>query len=208
MSTRDNQTEENFTFSDADDQSASIDPQEEAYLRGQTAVSSSSTKWRLAVAGVVVLLLIVLVMSFFRGGNSGSAEKLAALENRIAQIEEKLAKMDWIEKSVTRIGAQEQNFGMLSERVERFEAGVKQELNEISRQIKALREQPPAKPPAVESAAPKTTAAKTHSVKSGETLYSISRKYDLSVDRLRSLNGLAASDTIYPGQKLVVAPKQ
>jgi LysM repeat protein len=207
MNTRDNQTEDNFTFSDADDQAASIDPQEEAYLRGQTGVSSSSSKWRLAIAGGVVLLLIVLAMTFFSGGNSGSAEKLQALESRIAQIEEKLAKMDWIEKSVTRIGAQEQNFGMLSERVERFEAGVKQELNEISRQIKALREQPPAKPPAVETAAPKTAAAKTHTVKSGETLYSISRQYDLSIDRLRSLNRLTDSDTIYPGQKLVVTPK-
>ncbi|MEZ4825451.1 MAG: LysM peptidoglycan-binding domain-containing protein [Bacteroidia bacterium] len=42
-----------------------------------------------------------------------------------------------------------------------------------------------------------------HFVKSGETLYSLSRKYDLPVERIKELNGLT-QNTIYPGQRLIV----
>lgn len=47
------------------------------------------------------------------------------------------------------------------------------------------------------------TASSVHFVKSGETLYSLSRKYDLPIDRIKSLNGLN-QNTIYPGQRLIV----
>jgi LysM repeat protein len=212
MNVRDNQSDDNFTMSDPDDQAASIDPQEEAYLRGRTSEPGRSSKLRLAIIGAVVLVLILITISIFRGGEGDSAGKIQELEARIAQIEEKIAKMDWIEKSVTRIGAQEQNFGMLSERVERFEASVKKELSEVSQQLKALRQKPAAsstaKPAAVSSSAstPKVAAPKTHTVQAGETLFGISRNYGLTVEQLRSLNRLSDSDTIQPGQKLVVAP--
>ncbi|MEZ4775182.1 MAG: LysM peptidoglycan-binding domain-containing protein [Bacteroidia bacterium] len=47
------------------------------------------------------------------------------------------------------------------------------------------------------------TASSIHFVKAGETLYSLSRKYDLPVERIKSLNGLN-QNTIYPGQRLIV----
>lgn len=48
-----------------------------------------------------------------------------------------------------------------------------------------------------------TTAAKTHTVSTGETLYAISRKYGLTVDELKKLNNLT-SNALARGQKLVV----
>lgn len=50
----------------------------------------------------------------------------------------------------------------------------------------------------------KQTVAKTHKVVAGESLYVIARKYNMSVDELKSLNGLT-SNTIMAGQKLKVA---
>jgi membrane-bound lytic murein transglycosylase D len=44
-----------------------------------------------------------------------------------------------------------------------------------------------------------------HTVRKGESLYSIARRYSTTVARLRADNGLS-SNTIYPGQKLKVAP--
>lgn len=43
----------------------------------------------------------------------------------------------------------------------------------------------------------------THTVRAGETLYAISKKYDISVDKLKSLNNLR-NNTIWPGQTLKV----
>ncbi len=43
----------------------------------------------------------------------------------------------------------------------------------------------------------------THTVKAGESLYSIAKKYSTTIAKLKSLNGLS-SDMIYPNQKLKV----
>ena len=43
----------------------------------------------------------------------------------------------------------------------------------------------------------------SHTVSKGETLYSIARNYDLSLDELKKMNNLSA-DTIFIGQKLVL----
>ncbi|MDE0564810.1 SH3 domain-containing protein [Exiguobacterium sp. B2(2022)] len=52
--------------------------------------------------------------------------------------------------------------------------------------------------------ADEAAAASTHTVRSGDTLWSISRSYDLSVSALKSLNGLT-SDSIRIGQTLQVS---
>jgi LysM repeat protein len=44
-------------------------------------------------------------------------------------------------------------------------------------------------------------------VKAGETLYQISRKYGLTVDQLKKLNGMGKDVTIRPGQELVVGQR-
>jgi len=49
----------------------------------------------------------------------------------------------------------------------------------------------------------KTTNKRYHTVRSGETLYSISRRHDLTVQKIRRLNKLNSS-VIYPGQKLLL----
>jgi len=41
-------------------------------------------------------------------------------------------------------------------------------------------------------------------VKKGDTLYSISRKYELTVAQLRKMNSLDKNHVIFVGQKLIV----
>lgn len=50
---------------------------------------------------------------------------------------------------------------------------------------------------------PVTPVAKSHTVQKGDTLYSISKKYNVTVSTLKSLNGLKA-DTIQLGKKLII----
>ena len=50
-----------------------------------------------------------------------------------------------------------------------------------------------------------TTSIQYHTVKKGETLYSISKKYNLAISDLRDWNGLQNSNLIYKGDKLQVS---
>jgi len=43
-----------------------------------------------------------------------------------------------------------------------------------------------------------------HTVEKGDTLYSISRKYNVGLDKLRSMNNLDKDSDIYPGDNLVI----
>ncbi|MFM6971501.1 MAG: LysM peptidoglycan-binding domain-containing protein [Rhodoluna sp.] len=60
--------------------------------------------------------------------------------------------------------------------------------------------------PAAPSTGPSSQIAKspqlTYTVKSGDTVSSIAKKFQLSSNQLLSLNGLKANDFIFPGQKL------
>ena len=45
-----------------------------------------------------------------------------------------------------------------------------------------------------------------HKVKAGETLWDISRKYNVTVDRLKRLNKTSLKANIYPDQVLIIKP--
>jgi LysM repeat protein len=59
--------------------------------------------------------------------------------------------------------------------------------------------------PASAAAAPPPAVEGTHVVRAGESLYSIARRYNTTVERLRAGNGLT-SNTIHPGQTLRLQP--
>ena len=43
-----------------------------------------------------------------------------------------------------------------------------------------------------------------YTIKSGDSLYQIARKYNINPDLLASLNGLNMNDYIYPGQMIMI----
>lgn len=57
--------------------------------------------------------------------------------------------------------------------------------------------------PAIPSAPAQPSAATSHDVVAGESLWRISRKYGVTVDALKEANGLK-NDTIWAGQKLII----
>ena len=58
--------------------------------------------------------------------------------------------------------------------------------------------------PSIEKYSRGSRRVRVHSVRSGETLRSIARKYDTSAERIMSLNGLR-KPMIFPGQELIVS---
>jgi len=69
---------------------------------------------------------------------------------------------------------------------------------------KALDKQPVNAPKTEEKVEPKVTT-KYHTVQSGETVYRITQKYNITAEQLRTWNKLTGND-IYVGQKLKVSP--
>lgn len=55
------------------------------------------------------------------------------------------------------------------------------------------------------STRPATSAAKSHTVVAGDTLFNIARKYDTSLNAILKANGLSRDSIIYPGQKISVS---
>jgi LysM repeat protein len=53
---------------------------------------------------------------------------------------------------------------------------------------------------------PQKPPSRVHHVEPGETLWNIARRYGMSVDEIVHLNRLNPSETIYPGQELLVTP--
>ncbi|MFZ5564476.1 MAG: LysM peptidoglycan-binding domain-containing protein [Thermodesulfobacteriota bacterium] len=64
---------------------------------------------------------------------------------------------------------------------------------------------PAAKPAPPAPPQPESAVNGYYKVKPGDTAYSISRRFGLTVDQLKEINGLSNSD-IYPGQNLRVTP--
>ena len=50
----------------------------------------------------------------------------------------------------------------------------------------------------------KTVAGKTHTVRNGDSLWKISRRYDVGMNTLRRLNGFGKNPTLRPGDRVVV----
>lgn len=53
---------------------------------------------------------------------------------------------------------------------------------------------------------PQKSLHRVHQVEPGETLWNIAKRYGMSVEEVVHLNKLDPSETIYPGQKLLVNP--
>ncbi len=176
----------------------------------------------IAAAGLLVAVIIVLM--FLSGSpSSGDKEQVKSHEARLRSIEEKLAKLEWLDTGLARLDRKEKEIAALSERIAQLESALNLKVDQLSKQIsKPQAAKPPESAPSkaenapskTEPPAPKAAAApaktakdaktKVHVVQKGETLYGISRKYNMSVDELLKLNKISSKDPIKPGQQLVV----
>jgi LysM repeat protein len=90
-----------------------------------------------------------------------------------------------------------------------METSLSQRMDQLSKTLSVAPPKPAAARPSEKQTAQKTAKqanAVTHVVKSGDTLYALSRHYQVSIDQLRSDNNLGKKSTLHPGQKLIVNP--
>lgn len=161
----------------------------------------------------------VLVSS--TGGASGS---LVELEKRMMAIEAVLERISTPGPGGVAPGTPAE-LPHLQQKVQRLETSVSVKfdsligrMGKLEKQVRALKLKPrvrPVKSKAVTKKSPKKIIKKStvstekksamfHTVKKGETLWSISQKYKTSVATLRKLNKMSSTATIYPGTNLLI----
>ena len=191
-------------------------------MRKATILSNNPVRylyWGIGIAGVVgVVLLVMLLFSNINDPNDQA--NISALEQRIELLEHRLEKFDVVDEKVTRIWEQAKSFETFKTRFDRSEASMSLRMDHLAMSLDALQKKtddtlkkvgklekvsaPPAapvNPPPVKQAA----TVKTHTVAAGDTLYSISRRYNLSVKKLRSINKLPEKTVLHVGQTLTVS---
>lgn len=149
------------------------------------------------LGGLMLLAFVALFAHLYRGGNKlftedlkGVRADLAHLERSLRILEEKIALLEKngidMQKSVLEAEhSQESLSANLTE--------LTQEVGRFEKRMESLEEKK------------KTQPTKEHyQVQPGDTLYRISQKYGISVDKLRQLNGLGPAHIIHPGQKLII----
>lgn len=160
------------------------------------------------IAAGVVALVVIMGFAMYGGSSQNDAltEEVALLGKRLDDL---AFRMDNLEQAAAGEGSLEtlrQETEELGRQFRDLETKLGQSLNQVDRKLAALedRQKSMVKAAAASPSTSKSSAAKTHVVKAGETLYQISRKYGVSVDQLKTLNKMGQDVTIRPGQKLVV----
>jgi LysM repeat protein len=149
--------------------------------------------WVVAAFCFLGLLAVVFTPGLTRQNDD---RRVLALETRIGQLESRIASL---EENTGRA----QNTGVASGPPgERIGAGAADRTGGMGDAPKAAA----SVSTAVEDRAEKSGADPYHEIKAGETLYSISRRYNVSVEALRRINGLAPEAFLHPGQKLKIPP--
>lgn len=168
--------------------------------RNQAGIDKKKIPFVIAAVFLVILLAAGAVYLLSTGENPPREEEKLA-QSRLQGLEQKITAMEkQIEELNTKI--------LLAGRDD-----LGQRVKELAHRLDALEKKgkPPAAKPktaAIKSADPKPAALpqkQFHTVRKGETLTSLGKKYKVSVSELRKLNHLSENQAIYPGQRLLVS---
>ena len=201
--------DKDFVLNSSYRESESLDPREDGYYgSGNTSGGQSLKHITVAIAGFLVLIVLTVTV-IARTYSLAEKSQLLALQSRLEQLESRLGSLD-AEGGLDQAGGSGNQLILLTERLDQLEANMTARISSLATQLNATTAKPAAEPvkkadTATKAEPAKTATAKIHTVKQGETLYRISRRYNLSVDQLRQYNQLDSKAAIYPGQKLKVS---
>lgn len=165
----------------------------------------------LLFGGAGLFVLIVLVLLLFLGGNGDSKEDLSLIQTRLTLLEARIKNTEALGDRVQQIEEQQMGVRQSLLKADRSIRSFKGDLIQLTEAFENSRKKATAVPPKAEVKQPaqKETISQPekgyHLVSRGETLYRISKKYGIPVDKLRRLNNMDPSALIHPGQKLLIA---
>ena len=217
MGQLENGEDKDFVLSSSYQDSDALESREDLYHGSSRNASGERVLKPIYIAiGGFLILIVLSVVVIARTYSLAEKVQLLALESRLEQLENRLGSIEG-EGGLSQTAGQGNQLILLTERLDQLEANMTARINNMANQLNTNPAKPvaaaaapvPAKPVAEAAAsAPalkKDTKAQIHTVKPGETLYRISRRYNLSVEQLRQYNQLDQKASIYPGQKLKVS---
>lgn len=149
------------------------------------------------------LISVLMVSAFFLTvagcGQQPSQDLLNQMNTRLEQLEQR----------VTQLEAKDAEFSELVNDGKASSIKLEEAIAALTQQVEKIASRPSA-PSVQKSAQPLAAPAPGrthHTVARGETLYSIAKRYGLSVDELCRLNNLRQEQPIRAGQKLAVSPE-
>ena len=167
----------------------------------------------LILGGAGILILIVLIALFSAGDNKLSTGDLSSIQIRLDQLDKRLTHLEGMEARIASLERQEKGWEQSVAEVDRSGKSLTQRLDKLAQKVDQLETRVASAPAKTEAPDPiqkrpfPPDKGRYHEVRSGETLYRISRQYGISVDELCRLNNLSPEQAIHPGQKLLVAPE-
>ena len=195
---------DNFVINDKYDDARELN--QEDYYDDHSGILRKKYLNPFTIGGAGLVVIVILLIVFLSGPEDAvDSKRLQSLEAKIQQLEKKLASIDAINQALDRLGKQEQNLNLISERFERFNSTVTTQIDQIIKELGALH-QKSSQAPQPANTDQKETKAKFHQVRAKETLWGISRQYGLTVSQLRSYNNMGSNATLQPGQKLKLTP--
>jgi LysM repeat protein len=174
-------------------------------------VDSKNQRKIFALWGGVILLLIVLVALLFAGSDKVDTERPSPIQTRLEQLEERLRSFEGMDQRIANLEKLEQGLRTSIAKADAHVRSLAEQLDKVAQEVKKLEDRPAPvaaeseSPPPVQATKPPESEARYHVVRSGDSLYSIGRKYGISVEELRRLNNIPTKQAIYPGQKLMIA---
>lgn len=157
---------------------------------------------RFLLIGGAIVLVVFVVIFLFRGGDGLAPDELKAIQGNLSQLDDRMTRIEGMMDRVPELVKQMEGIRQDIDSMDNSLKGLKTGISRTDKKIAALQ-----KKTTSSGDVSKATEKRYHTVRSGDTLFGIAKKYGLSVNDLRRLNSkLGKSGKIVPGQKLLVGP--
>jgi len=172
-----------------------------SYSPKRRGIGSGISKFLRILLAIVFVLIFVFGMLYFlsklrTGGDASLLQsRMTAQEQTVARLEKQLLELQGKVNSLGPDPALLQRVDVIAQKVEALEKQIQ------SRAELKAKPSAPSKPAV-------SAERQYHTVRKGDTLYRISKKYGITVEELRKLNNLSADQPLRAGQKLLVSPER
>lgn len=165
---------------------------------------------------LVIAVVIIIAVMLPKRSTDLSKDDLSTVRVQMTEIEKKLAAIDEMRNRISDMENREKGHQQQTEELNSYLKSLMKHVDNLTQKVDTLEKGPAVsavkKAPAPTAAKPKPQepkpAAETqyHTVQKGENLYRISLKYGIALEELCRINDMTVSDSIQPGQRLLVKP--
>ena len=154
----------------------------------------------IGLAVALVVLIVIFVVSISGRDNTDVDNQIASIEKRLRQTEDRLNNLELNTGGGKQIEEQNSKLEELNAKMSRLEASVALRMDQIAAEMNRMQKRASststptssdrAKQTVSSKPAQTTSKLKYHQVRTGDTLYSIGKRYGLKLDELLRLNNI------------------